>query len=445
LVATLRKRSANGHLGPFYLASKVGNDGEVTQTTTDTRPIADQEDAEAYVALVCFKHGPPARVGVELEWTVHHRHDGDRPLDPRRLAAALGTHAPPTVAPGSSHAPLPHGSLVTVEPGGQVEISSLPSSGVGSLVNAVQNDISELDALLEPAGLRRGDAGIDPYRPPARLLDVPRYKAMQQFFDGRGPWGSAMMCSTASIQVCLDAGESSEVALRWHALHSVGPALVALFANSPVVGGRRTGWASNRLRATLGACPPFTHPVHSERDPVSAWVDRAMAAPVMCVRRARGHWAPDYPMSFAAWVAGAGDAPPTYDDLDYHLSTLFPPVRPRGYVEVRYIDTQPEGMWHHPLLLLSALLSSRTAADRACELTEHCAGLWLRAAHSGLTDLTLRRAARDLVELAADHLRPGHPIGADPVLAMAPAGGTAEDALETLHRRTAPEAARSRA
>ena len=390
--------------------------------TTDTRPITSAEDAEAYVAMVCFKHGPPERVGVELEWTVHHRDDEDRHLDPRLLAEALGRHAPPTVAPDSTHAPLPRGSLVTVEPGGQVEISSLPSASVRDLVADVERDIASLDSLLEPCGLVRGPDGIDAHRPPTRLLQVPRYAAMQDFFDGRGPWGSSMMCSTASMQVCLDAGEPSDVPLRWQALHSVGPALVALFANSPVVRGRDTGWASNRLRATLGTCPPFTHPLPTDRDPVGSWVERVMTAPVVCVRRARGHWSPLRPMTFADWVSGGGERLPTYGDLDYHLSTLFPPVRPRGYVEVRYLDTQPHGLWHHPLLLLDALLSSRRLTERACEVTEHSAGHWLTAARRGLADPALRRAARDLVALAADHL--------------------AHDVADSLLRRTAPHARR---
>ncbi len=402
----------------------------MTQATADTRPIPRTEDAEAYVAMVCFKHGPPERTGVELEWTVHHHGAQDRPLDPRTLASALGGHAPASISPDSTHAPLPRGSLVTVEPGGQVEISSLPTSSLAELVAAVESDIASLDALLATRGLRRGGTGIDPHRPPSRLLDVPRYAAMQEFFDDRGPWGSSMMCSTASTQVCLDAGEAPDVPLRWHTLHSVGPTLVALFANSPVVRGIRTGWASNRVRATLGACPPFTHPLDADRDPVASWVDRVMAAPVMCVRRARGHWAPHHPMSFAGWVSGAGETAPTYDDLDYHLSTLFPPVRPRGYVEVRYLDAQPEGRWHHPLLMLTALLSSNAVAERACELTEQCADRWLTAARRGLADDTIREAARGLVDLAAGHL--------DPAL-DAP---LAEDMVEALHRRAAQDATR---
>ena len=402
----------------------------VTQATVDTtRRIPRTEDAEAYVAMVCFKHGPPERTGVELEWTVHDHGAQDRPLDPRLLVSALGDHAPPSINRDSTHTPLPRGSLVTVEPGGQVEISSLPSSSLAELVTAVESDIASLDALLATRGLVRGSAGIDPLRPPSRVLDLPRYAAMQEFFDGRGPWGSSMMCSTASTQVCVDAGEPAEARLRWHTLHSIGPTLVALFANSPVVRGIRTGWASNRLRATFGTCPPFTHPLDPDRDPVTSWVDRVMSAPVMCVRRPHGDWAPDRPMSFAAWVSGAGGTAPTFDDLDYHLSTLFPPVRPRGYVEVRYIDTQPTGRWRHPLLVVSALLSSSAVAERACELTEEGADLWLTAARKGLGDHTLRRAARGLVDLAAGHL--------DPTLDS----DLTDPVVEALERRTTHEAA----
>ena len=415
---------------PLCVSASLRQGGQVTHTTSDTRPIARQDDAEAYVAMVCFKHGPPERVGVELEWTVHHRDGHDRPLDPGVLASALGNHAPTTVAPHSTQEPLPRGSLVTVEPGGQVEISSLPSQDVGTLVADVQSDLAFLDTLLEPVGLVRGTTGIDPHRAPARLLDVPRYSAMQELFDTRGPWGSSMMCSTASTQVCLDAGEPPETALRIHALHSMGPTLVALFANSPVVQGTDTGWASNRLRATLGTCPPVTHPLPVERDPVETWVERVLTAPVMCVRRESPDWTPGRPMSFAGWLSGGLDGRPTYDDLDYHLTTLFPPVRPRGYLEVRYLDAQPPGMWHHPVILLTALLSSRTIAERACELTEHCADQWLTAARRGLADAALRRAAAQLVELAAPHLDATVPQG------------VRDDVVDTLRRRTTIEPAR---
>src|ERR1700709_1595679 len=88
-----------------------------------TTLIGSRVEAEGFVAMVCFKHGPPRLQGVELEWTVHHADDPHRPLDAALLSKALGAHAPATLVPGSPQLPLGRGALVTVEPGGQVEIS----------------------------------------------------------------------------------------------------------------------------------------------------------------------------------------------------------------------------------------------------------------------------------------------------------------------------------
>jgi glutamate--cysteine ligase len=402
----------------------------VASFTADPRPLTSLEDAEAYVALVCFKHGPPSRVGVEHEWTVHHRDAPGRPLDPALLAAALGRHAPASLQPEAAPTPLPGSSLLTVEPGGQIEISSPPAAGVAPLVDLVDRDVAAVDALLHRAGLARGDAAVDAHRSPRRVLAVPRYAAMQDLFDRRGAWGRTMMCSTASTQVCLDAGEEPDIRLRWHALHAIGPALVALFANSRRAGGRDTGWASHRLRATFGTWPPSSLPVAAgpSVDPVAAWVERAMTSPLVCVRRTTGDWRADPAMTFRDWVRATNRPPPTYDDLDYHLSTIFPPVRPRGYVEVRYIDTQPDEHRHHPLVLLSTLLKTRALAEAAVEAVAATSGRWLTAARDGLADRSLRESARALVELAADHL--------DPLLPRA----LTAPMLTALDRRTDPRA-----
>src|SRR5947208_15524468 len=91
-----------------------------------SRRLRQRVEAEAYVASVCFKHGPPERIGVELEWTVHHTDDPRRPLDAAHLAAALGDHAPRSQAPHSPAAPLPGGSPISLEPRGPVELAALP-------------------------------------------------------------------------------------------------------------------------------------------------------------------------------------------------------------------------------------------------------------------------------------------------------------------------------
>lgn len=356
--------------------------------------------------MICFKHGPPRLYGVELEWTVHHLCDPSRPLEPSLLSFALGEHAPTTINPQSTHLPLPAGSLVTVEPGGQVEISPPPFASVADLVSVATADAATLVGLLDECGLELGRHGIDAHRPPTKLLQVPRYDAMQAAFDRIGPQGSRMMCSTVSIQVCLDAGESDQVPMRWRAAHALGPALVALFANSPDMDGRPTGWASARLRATLGTCPPFTLPPAPTDDPANQWAGMAMEAPVICVRGDGPSWAARPGLTFSAWIHQPGlvGRRPTLDDLDYHLTTLFPPVRPKGYLEIRYLDAQAGSGWVTPVALLAALMARPSTIEKVLDVTERSAGGWFEAARDGLADPVLGDAARRVVQLGADTL-----------------------------------------
>lgn len=201
--------------------------GEIPNSRIRTRA-----DAEAYVASVCFKHGPPRLLGVELEWTVHHADDPRRPLDADVLIRALGPHAPNSLVPDSPQRPLPNGSALTVEPGGQVEVSSLPAHSMHSLFDTVAADAEHVRRRLAGADLVLGEQGTDPWRTPHRLLNVPRYAAMECAFDRIGIGGRLMMCSTAGVQVCVDAGEPHRVAARWAALHALGPVFIAAFANS---------------------------------------------------------------------------------------------------------------------------------------------------------------------------------------------------------------------
>ena len=112
------------------------------------------------------------------------------------------------------------------------------------------------------ADLRLSGHGLDPLRPPRRMLDLPRYAAMEEFFDRRGPWGRVMMCNTASVQVCLDAGDEhagpAGYRSRWRLLHAIGPVLVAAFANSPLRRRRAVGLAVHPAGGLVPAGPGRT-------------------------------------------------------------------------------------------------------------------------------------------------------------------------------------------
>src|SRR4051812_46008917 len=295
--------------------------------------LGSRDAAEAYVASVCFKHGPPRRIGGALGGPVPPPPPPAAPVDGAALRAALGPHAPRSLDPRSPAHPLPGGSTVTVEPGGQVELASPPLHPLGRLVATVAADVATLHARLASHDLAVGPRGADPLRPPRRVLDLPRYRAMERRFDRLGPAGRSGMCSTAAVQVCLDAGEGAEVADRWAALHALGPVLLAAFANSPLLHGRRTGGKSSRTALWLTLDPRRTPPPPpSSDDPAAARAPGVVDTELLCVRRADQWEVPDG-VTFADWVGGALPPAPPTAALDYHVSTLFPPVRPHGHLE----------------------------------------------------------------------------------------------------------------
>jgi glutamate--cysteine ligase len=138
-------------------------------------------------------------------------------------------------------------------------------------------------------------------------------------------------------------------------------------------------------------------------DPAAAWARRVLGSPVLCVRRPEGWLVPDR-VTFADWIRGALPGRPTTADLDYHVSTLFPPVRPHGHLEIRYVDMQAGRGWALPTAVLAALLSDPEVTDRAREACEPARERWVTAARHGLADGVLAAAAAAVFELAVDRL-----------------------------------------
>ncbi len=384
----------------------------MTTTTTPTG-ITSRPAAAAHLTRVCFKLGPPRLVGAELEWFTRttETHDPSGRPDVPRLAAALGDHAPRTISPASPARPLTSGSVVSVEPGGQIELSSTPFDSVAALSDALASDERELRRLLAAQDIRviagAGDAG----RAPHRILTSDRYRSMESTFARRGIWGSLMMCNTAAVQVALDAGVDADHAVsRWTRLHTIGPAMTAAFACSPRLhGADDEHWASQRMRAWLGTdrtrIPPHAQTIEDYAD----WV---LSVPLLCVRSADGSWfAPAPDATFADWMDGHLDDAvgrrPDADDLAYHVTTVFPMVRPQGYLEVRYLDGQPDGLWRVPIAAVAALMSDDAVGAEVDAIAGPTADAWMRGARGGLADPELRSTAARLLTLAADVTPPG--------------------------------------
>ncbi|MEU1984356.1 ergothioneine biosynthesis glutamate--cysteine ligase EgtA [Nocardia sp. NPDC019395] len=409
---------------------------EHPESTSDSTPhpaLTSRAAAEAYLGGVCFKLGPPALIGAELEWFTVYRPGTSVPRKGRNpaehasftgrrptaalLAQALGPHAPRSIAPDSPAEPLSGGSRVTVEPGGQIELSSAAVTDAADLCARLSTDYRSLRDLLDTQSIRMISAAADPARAPRCQLRLPRYQAMEDYFGRIGPFGRLMMSNTAATQISVDIGaDTAELTARWTALHALGPALIAAFACSPVLRGAPAGdWASQRMRTWLHldparACPP----VADWSDPVTGYARWALEAPLLCVRRPESvppgrsvAWQAPPGATFSDWLSGGLDTEigrrPDIGDLRYHLTTLFPPVRPAGYFEIRYLDAQPGEGWKLPIAVIHTLLSTPAAVADATAATANTADRWRDAARHGLADPQLRAAAVAVLEAAVAH------------------------------------------
>ncbi len=219
----------------------------------DSARLADGELSSAsaaaqFIAETCLADGPVGRVGLEIE---AHCYD---PADPHRRPTWDEITEVLESLPS-----MPGESVVTVEPGGAVELSGPPALGVTAAIDAIASDQAVLGKAFDAAGLGLVSLGADPLRPAKRVNPGARYRAMEQFFTAShtGEAGAAMMTSTASVQVNLDAGPQAGWADRVRLAHALGPVMVAISANSPLLGGKFSGWRSSSAAgvepARLGA------------------------------------------------------------------------------------------------------------------------------------------------------------------------------------------------
>ena len=365
-------------------------------TDLDVDPLAGPDPvaaATAHVAARALTPGDEHRVGLELELhLVDLARPGRRPswTDVEVLADSLPA--------------LPHGSSITWEPGSQVELSTAPHEDVVGAVTALRADERALRAALREQGWGAAPLGADPARPVERVNPHPRYAAMERHFEAcscSGP-GLSMMTATAALQVNLDAGPAVGWSARLALVRSLVPMLVAASSTSPWLGGRESGWHSMRQQTWHGIDHGRSDPIPAG-EPTVAWALYALNAPVMMLRDGLVTTAVTTRVSFAEWLRhpGALGRPATLADLDHHLTTLFPPVRPRGYVELRCVDALPDRWWPALAAMVATLVDDPVAADTAAELCEPVAGAWEAAARHGTSDPALRRAVVGCAAVAA--------------------------------------------
>ncbi len=279
------------------------------------------------------------------------------------------------------------GSL-TFEPGGQLEYAS----AVHGSVHAVVRELNEVDCVLRDAAQTSGitllACGVDPWNGPAQAplqVDAPRYRRMADYFEAIGPAGARMMRQTASLQ--LNVGGVSVID-RWRVANAMSPLIVALCANSARYAGADTRCASYRAD-TWRAVDPRRTGLFAGDDPVREYTAFALDAPAFLADDAAAKYGelPEASVSPASFAT--------------HLTTLFPEVRPRGYLELRSADAIDALLRAAALSLVVGILGDDRAARDAGDLLGAAdADLLVRAGRDGLRDARLASLARDLVAIA---------------------------------------------
>lgn len=281
-----------------------------------------------------------------------------------------------------------NGGALTFEPGGQLEYAS----GVHESVDGLLRDLCAVETLLTEAGGEHGvllaPVGVDPFNgaDAAPLqLDAPRYVRMARYFASIGADGARMMRQTASVQVNVGGIPVRE---RWLAANAIAPWLVALFANSSRYAGVETDCASYRAETWRHVDMSRTG-VFGGGDPVAEYAGFALGARAFLVDDA----APPF--------AELRDDQVTSGALEVHLSTLFPEIRPRGYLEIRSLDAIGARQRAAAVALIVGSLADETAAREVVELLgPPDADLLTRAGRNGRDDARIAAATPDLVAIA---------------------------------------------
>ncbi len=302
----------------------------------------------------------------------------------------------------------PEHGVLTFEPGGQIELASPALTSASRVLDWLQRVAQALRAQALRRGIDLLAVGIDPENRIAQVplqLSAPRYLAMDAHFARIGPAGARMMRQTAAVQVSVDAGTGDELWERWHVLNAAAPYFTAMFANSPRYAGADTGHQSFRAHTWRHTDAARTGLPFDAHDPVGRYADFALDATVISAMlppvepaeqacREGHHVAPT-----ARALAARG----TLSDAVWtdHLSTLFPEVRPRGFLEVRSIDALAPEWYPAVVAVVGGLVRApRARRDALALLPTPSDEALCTAGRLGLRDAQHAATAAALIEIA---------------------------------------------
>jgi glutamate--cysteine ligase len=311
------------------------------------------------------------------------------------------------------------GGSITLEPGGQLELSGEPLRTIHQTCDEFHRHLELMKRVSAPLGIIWLGLGIHPIHPVEKLPLMPkeRYRIMRRYLPTRGALAHEMMFASATVQANFDYADEADMAAKLRVAMGVSPIVSAIFANSSLSEGKANGFVSRRLHAWEHTDPDRTGllPLVFERDfGYRDYVEWALDVPMFFIVRGEHHEATGRKTFRAFLQQGHQELRPTLGDFDRHLTTLFPDVRLKRFIEVRGADAVPPGLtcslpalWKGILYQADAraqawdLVADSTQAQREAARGE-VARRGLSAAFAGRPVLGL---ARELTEIAREGLR----------------------------------------
>lgn len=339
------------------------------------------------------------RIGSEHEKFIFHR-DNQGPLSYfgedgkagiRDVLQAFVTRGwSPVEEDGNIIAALKDGASVTLEPGGQFELSGAPLESIHQTCNETSSHLKMAKEIGEE--LNVGFLGLG-YHPTLKREDVPvmpkaRYDIMRNYMPTVGNLGLDMMLRTCTVQVNLDFASEADMVEKFRISLALQPLATALFANSPLKEGRPNGMRSLRSHVWTDTDPdrcgmlPF---VFEDGMGFERWVDHVLDVPMYFVRR-DGRYINAAGQSFRDFMKGELPARPgelpTMEDWKDHMTTLFPEVRLKTFLEMRGADGGPWSRLCALPALWVGLLYDEEAQAAAADLVKN----WTLADMSTMRD-----------------------------------------------------------
>jgi glutamate--cysteine ligase len=262
------------------------------------------------------------------------------------LVARFGWRPVPEVEGGPIIALERDAEHVTLEPGGQLELSGAPLLDVHGLHAETTEHLAELHAICDPLGIVWLGMGFHPF---ARQEDLPwvpkqRYEVMKKYLPTRGARALDMMRRTATVQANFDYASEEDAMRKLRVALRLTVLVTAIFANSPLYEGRLAHKCSERAAVWLavdpdrqGLLPRMWQPKSSLLD----YVEWALDVPMFLFKR-DGRAVLNTGQTFRAFMdAGFQGHRPDIHDWETHLNSLFPEVRLKNTLEVRGGDSLP--------------------------------------------------------------------------------------------------------